>query len=556
MNKIFKGLMTLVVVAVLSQAVAFADYPFEDVDQYDPNIHVYKYLNEQGVFLGTSDGYLFPNSVINRAEMATILFRLSGEDKANLTGENCFSDVHSEWFAPYVCWAKEKGYIKGYGNTRKYGPEQDLKGIEVTKILSRFYGWDTEETDVWYEGAWNFAKRANLIVKEYNSPMEGIKRGDVAVAVFKEIVRRDYGVYAYKDGSSWDWYKKQHGIEPFEVKKGALNMYLMPQLYLGKDALYMCSYANVKVDGATLECSARSQFSGGGGGESPQYYYCKDVNRVYFLFGHFNDCDDLDIVEVDDVDVSTFGPADIYNPVTGYTNEQTLFKDKDSFYLLNKKLDVDYETFEVLDTFYDGDFYAKDKDSVYYGRYNIKGENHSDDDYGPFLKKIVGLDPDTFVSSVYGNEYWKDADHVVHDDRVIKGVDADTFELLLRDDILQPLTVVKDENGVYILKELFEDGSNKLIVLEGIDSGTVEYLGEIELEYYFLDKDHVYRVVSTDNGVFVNVLDEWDVATFEFVKIEIEGGTRINDYEYTLSDSNHSIKYVCNDNTYDCHEAK
>ena len=54
---------------------------------------------------------------------------------------NCFEDVTTEWYAKYVCYAKEEGLVEGYsGNYFK--PGDNIMRAEAVKIVSEAYKWD------------------------------------------------------------------------------------------------------------------------------------------------------------------------------------------------------------------------------------------------------------------------------------------------------------------------------------------------------------------------------------------------------------------------------
>lgn len=63
--------------------------------------------------------------------IAPDLFEIKSEKNSKKTEdenlyENCFEDVEDEWFAPYVCYAKEKGWVTGYPDGT-FKPENNVK---------------------------------------------------------------------------------------------------------------------------------------------------------------------------------------------------------------------------------------------------------------------------------------------------------------------------------------------------------------------------------------------------------------------------------------------
>lgn len=117
------------------------DY-FSDVTPYDRNYNAVQFLYEQGVIQGYPDGTFGINKAINRAELIKIIvnMRLTDAEKATLSSEykNCFSDVHEEWFAPFVCYAKQKKWIDGYSDGT-FRPAHNTNRAEAMKILLNGY---------------------------------------------------------------------------------------------------------------------------------------------------------------------------------------------------------------------------------------------------------------------------------------------------------------------------------------------------------------------------------------------------------------------------------
>jgi uncharacterized protein YfaS (alpha-2-macroglobulin family) len=73
---------------------------------------------------------------LNRAEFLKIVLEAKKQKEAiNISGyKNCFNDVQEQWFAPYVCYAKDKGYIEGYSKT-EFKPEKNINYAEAIKIV-------------------------------------------------------------------------------------------------------------------------------------------------------------------------------------------------------------------------------------------------------------------------------------------------------------------------------------------------------------------------------------------------------------------------------------
>ncbi len=114
---------------------------FPDVPVVHPAYQAILNLRDRGIIAGYSDGTFRPAGTINRAEFLKIL--MAGFKSEELRGESrCFTDVGSEWFAPYVCAAKRQRWIAGYQDGT-FKPGQLINRAEAMKILISVFGQDS-----------------------------------------------------------------------------------------------------------------------------------------------------------------------------------------------------------------------------------------------------------------------------------------------------------------------------------------------------------------------------------------------------------------------------
>ena len=107
---------------------------FKDVKEGDYASLAIQNLRDMGIITGYEDGSFRPNDSINRAEF---LHTITKAVEADLTGKlyaKCFADVKEEWFAPFVCYAKENKWISGYADGT-YHPSQSVVYGEALKIV-------------------------------------------------------------------------------------------------------------------------------------------------------------------------------------------------------------------------------------------------------------------------------------------------------------------------------------------------------------------------------------------------------------------------------------
>lgn len=162
--------------------------PFSDVSETSDHATAIKYLKDEGIFSGNADGSFKPESTLNRAEWAATLSRLAGTEPSAENYNNCFPDVKDEWFAPYVCLAKDQGWVKGYSSGESAGlyvPGNPVQDIEILVTLARLTNWDIEDSEVWYKPALDYALAHNIY--EESSPVRDITREKMADVIFRTI---------------------------------------------------------------------------------------------------------------------------------------------------------------------------------------------------------------------------------------------------------------------------------------------------------------------------------------------------------------------------------
>ncbi len=173
-----------------TQAGTFADV--DDTETYAAGI---EFLASLKIVNGNPDGTYMPEKVLNRAEMIKIIAEGAAKYYDWPTNvfdgygsQKCFNDVPADqWYTKYICYGKEKGWVKGYdGNL--YKPNQQVSFVEGLKIT--FMGFDlgyTENASVWYKDAVNKASEKNYIpftIKAFNN---GLKRNEMADMVARII---------------------------------------------------------------------------------------------------------------------------------------------------------------------------------------------------------------------------------------------------------------------------------------------------------------------------------------------------------------------------------
>ena len=103
---------------------------------------------ENGLMNGTGETTFAPNATLNRAMLATILYRLAGEPAVEGEGVP-FNDVALDaWYTDAVIWANENGIVTGYGNGL-FGSNDSITREQLAVMLYRyakFMKYDTAES--------------------------------------------------------------------------------------------------------------------------------------------------------------------------------------------------------------------------------------------------------------------------------------------------------------------------------------------------------------------------------------------------------------------------
>lgn len=181
---------------------------FSDVTIASPNKTAIDYLEFYGVIGGYPDGTFRPGNEINRAELMKILVEGQGIRPDVNEYRECFPDVTDQWFAPYVCYARQQGWVDGYpdGNFR---PANSVNNVEALKMIlnARNFTIDTSyatqkfrnmDTSHWFYRYLITAEKHNLIDRVL-APGENYTRGDVSEVMFRAMAIDQAEVTVYDD---------------------------------------------------------------------------------------------------------------------------------------------------------------------------------------------------------------------------------------------------------------------------------------------------------------------------------------------------------------------
>ena len=173
---------------------------FLDVRDDHSNAKAINDLAEKTIIAGYQDGSFKPDGNINRAELTKMVVAGQIEPDPKVYA-NCFPDVKEEWFAPYICYAKKKGWIEGYSNG-KFKPSDTINHVEALKIImealfnskivkENLNGKPTEKEinlDAWYSKYYIFAQNRTLLDEKARFlPDTQISRKEVAETIYRSL---------------------------------------------------------------------------------------------------------------------------------------------------------------------------------------------------------------------------------------------------------------------------------------------------------------------------------------------------------------------------------
>ncbi len=183
---------------------------FRDVQTENSNQTAIDFLHELEIVAGYVDGNFKPEGKVNRVELLKILIESKNLDKEIEGYGNCFPDVLEQWFAPYVCYAKEKGWVKGYQNGY-FRPGNAVSKVEALKMMVNVFGievyttpdapvYEDTEYSAWYYPYVKTMHRLGFLeetgVRFF--PAEEITRGGASENIFRMLVLEKTKARRYK----------------------------------------------------------------------------------------------------------------------------------------------------------------------------------------------------------------------------------------------------------------------------------------------------------------------------------------------------------------------
>ena len=175
------------------------DFSFVDVPEGSWYHDAVYYLYDAEIIDGVTDTQFAPNGKLNRATLATMIYRLSGEKFSGTIGS--FEDVKAgAWYAEAVEWAASTGVVNGITDTL-FAPENNITREQAVTMLFRFAqykGLDTskradistytdgDEISSYAKDAMLWAVATGIIegrADDVLAPADGASRAEAAVVI-------------------------------------------------------------------------------------------------------------------------------------------------------------------------------------------------------------------------------------------------------------------------------------------------------------------------------------------------------------------------------------
>lgn len=178
---------------------------FSDVTPDSKYFDSLAYLKRNGVISGFKDNTFRPYQELSRAELMKTIVTAKREYPLALNYNNCFKDVGTEWYAPYVCLAKEKQWVGGYEDG-SFHPDDSLTKAEALKMIMVAFGiketpdsvvplnsFADIDKDAWYADFIKVAEERNLLDEnpavDLYKPNDPANRGDAAQIIYRVLLQ-------------------------------------------------------------------------------------------------------------------------------------------------------------------------------------------------------------------------------------------------------------------------------------------------------------------------------------------------------------------------------
>lgn len=183
-----------------ANAASFSDVP-ENHKQYA----AIESLKNLKIINGYQDGTFKPTKPVSRAEALKLVLVSAEKEIEETVAESGFTDVSLEaWYAPITKKGKALKIVKGYGDTGKFQPDNQVRKSEFVKMLLESFEKDVSKhknpktplasdvpVEAWFSPYMSYAKTIGVISPSMNNqlqPDKKLTRGECAEIIYKLLV--------------------------------------------------------------------------------------------------------------------------------------------------------------------------------------------------------------------------------------------------------------------------------------------------------------------------------------------------------------------------------
>lgn len=164
-----------------TEVIPFVRQSFSDVPEGHEYYDAIEYVKAEGIVVGYEDGTYRPGQLINRAEFTKIIMAAL---YPSIGGGACFPDVKQEWFAKFICFAKDKGVVSGYPDGQ-FKPAQNISFVEAAKIIVNSFAFETKAGGDWYRPFVTALEERFAIPMAIDRLDKKITRGEMAEIIYR-----------------------------------------------------------------------------------------------------------------------------------------------------------------------------------------------------------------------------------------------------------------------------------------------------------------------------------------------------------------------------------
>lgn len=177
--------------AAAELAKKLAEQVFDDVSPDAAFFYAINFIANEKIVAGYDDGNFKPGAEMNRAEFTKILIqtRFADELADFKLSEKCFPDVElTDWFAPFVCFAKANGIIGGYPDG-EFKPANPVNLAEAITILVQAFDFSVEKNSAteWFAPYLQKAQQLQILPTDFAAANANLTRGKMAELVMRAL---------------------------------------------------------------------------------------------------------------------------------------------------------------------------------------------------------------------------------------------------------------------------------------------------------------------------------------------------------------------------------